>query len=118
MISAFAYCLLAAALVLAGWAGIWAARDRPTNDAVMIAAIVVEVGLAVQTVLALTRLSGAHVAESATFVAYSIGVLIPIPLGFQLARIERTRWGSLTLCFMSVVAGVMVLRLLQIWANR
>ena len=118
MISTLAYALLAAALVLAVWNGIQAARQRPTNDPIMIGAIVVEVALLVETVIALLKLSDAHLAEPATFIAYSIGVLIPIPLGFQLARIERTKWGSLTLCFMAVVAGVMTLRLLQLWNYR
>ena len=54
-------------------------------------------------------------AEPVTFVAYSLGVLLALPLGFYLAREERTRWGSLCLCFTAVVVAVMVLRLLQLW---
>ena len=38
-----------------------------------------------------------------------------MPLGFYLAREERTRWGSTSLCFTAVVVAVMTLRLLQIW---
>ena len=50
-----------------------------------------------------------------TFVAYSVGILLPLPLGFYLAREERTRWGSLSLCFTAVVVAVMTLRLMQLW---
>ena len=82
----------------------------------MIGAIVVEVALLAQVVIALVALfGGTVVAEPVTFVAYSVGVLLALPLGFYLAREERTRWGSLCLCFTAVVVAVMVLRLLQLW---
>ncbi len=82
----------------------------------MVAAIVVEVGLLVQTVIAIAALAGGNdLAEPVTFVAYAVGILLPLPLGFQLARLERTRWGSLSLCFTAVVVTVMTLRLLQLW---
>src|SRR5664280_1427651 len=58
---------------------------------------------------------GAELDESVPFVAYSVGILLPLPLGFYLARIERTRWGSLSLCFTAVVVAVMTLRLMQLW---
>ena len=109
--------VVTAGLLLAVWAGIWAARNRPTNDPMMIGAIAVEVALLVQTVLALTRVAHAGLAEPVTFVAYAVGVLLPLPLGFQLARIERTRWGPIILCFTAVVAAVMTLRLQQLWRS-
>ena len=52
-----------------------------------------------------------------TFAAYAVGVLLPLPLGFYLARIERTRWGSIILAFTAVVVAIMMLRLLQIWRS-
>lgn len=115
MIGALAYSLVAAGLLLGAWAGLQALRNRPTDDALMIAAIVVEVGLLVQTGIGLGRLGGAQLTEPVTFVAYAVGVLLPVPLGFYLARIERTRWGSITLGFTAVVVAVMTLRLMQIW---
>ena len=116
MIPVLGYAILAAGLVLALWTGIQAARRRPTSEAQMIGAIVVEVALLVQAVIALIQLFGGHdVAEPVTFVAYSIGVLLALPLGFYLAREERTRWGSVCLCFTAVVVAVMMLRLLQLW---
>lgn len=116
MIPVLGYAVLAAGLLLALWTGIQAARRRPTTDAQMIGAIVVEAALLVQVVIALIRLiGGRQLNEPVTFVAYSIGVLLALPLGFYLAREERTRWGSLCLCFTAVVVAVMVLRLLQLW---
>jgi heme A synthase len=109
--------VVTAGLMLAVWAGVWAYRRRPTNDALMVGAIVVEALLLVQAVIGLFRLSGAQLAEPVTFTAYTLGVLLPLPLGFYLARIERTRWGSVSLAFTALVTAVMTLRMLQIWRN-
>jgi hypothetical protein len=115
VIAALAYGVVALGLLLAGWTGISAGRHRPTGEIQMVVAIVLEAALLAQTVIGLVRLAGADVGEPVTVVAYSIGVLIPVPLGFQLARLERTRWGSICLCFTALVAAVMTLRLLQLW---
>ena len=116
VIPVLGYAVLGAALLLALWTGIQAARRRPTSEAQMVGAIVVEIALLAQVVIAVVQLIGGHpLAEPVTVVAYSIGVLLALPLGFYLAREERTRWGSLCLCFTAVVVAVMVLRLLQLW---
>lgn len=117
MIDLLAYATLAAGLALAVWCGLQARRRQPTNDAMMIAAIVVQAALLAQSVVGLVRLAGAHLAEPVTFAAYAVGILLPLPLGFYLARIERTYWGSLILGFTAVVAAVMTLRLLQLWRS-
>ena len=113
----FAVVVIAAGLFLAGWAGIWAYRRLPTNDPLMVSAIVLEALLLVQAVIGLVRVSSAGLVEPATFIAYTLGVLLPLPLGFYLARIERTRWGSVSLAFTALVTAVMTLRMLQIWRN-
>lgn len=116
MIQGLAIGVLAAGLLLGGWTGIQAYRRRPTTEAQMVGAIVLEAALLVQTAIAIGKLvCGAELDESVTFVAYSLGILLPLPLGFYLARIERTRWGSLSLCFTAVVVAVMTLRLMQLW---
>jgi len=102
VIGGLAYALVAAGLLVGGWAGVVAYLDKPTDDPLMVAAIVLEVGLLAQAGIAVTRLAG---------------VLLPLPLGFYLARIERTRWGSMTLGFTAVVVAVMTLRLLQLWRS-
>ena len=116
MIQGLSIGILCAGLLLAAWLGIQAWRRRPTNDAQMIGAIVLETALLVQTVIAISRVArGEQLAEPVTFIAYSVGILLPLPLGFYLARIERTRWGSISLCFTAVVVAVMTLRLTQLW---
>lgn len=116
MTGPLAYALMVAGLLLAAWTGLWANRRKPVNGGQIIGALVLEAALLVQSVIGIVRLAGdATMAEPVTFVAYAIGVLAPLPLGIYLARIERTRWGSLSLCFTAVVVAVMGLRLLQLW---
>lgn len=82
----------------------------------MVGAIVVEAALLVQSGIGIVRLASGHsIPEPVTFVAYSIGILLPLPLGFYLARLERTHWGSICLSFTGLVVGVMTLRLLALW---
>jgi hypothetical protein len=115
VIAALAYVVIGISLLLAGWTGISAWRQRPTGEIQMVVAIVLEAALVTQTVIGFVRLSGAQLPEPVTFGAYAMGILLPVPLGFQLARLERTRWGSICLCFTAVVTAVMTLRLLQLW---
>ena len=116
MIQGLAIGILSAGLLLGAWTGLQAWRRRPTTEAQMVGAIVVEAALLTQTVIAIVQLIGGEpLPEPITFVAYSLGILLPLPLGFYLARIERTRWGSLSLCFTAVVVAVMTLRLTQLW---
>ena len=115
MIGWLGWGILTASLLLAAWTFVQYARRRPTTEAHMIGAIVVEGALLVQAVIALFSLSGAGLDEPVTFVAYLVGVLLMLPTGFQLARFERSRWGSLALAFTAMVVGIMMLRLLQLW---
>lgn len=115
VIAALFYAVVGVGLALAVWTGISAARHRPTGEIQMVLAIAVEAALLAQSVAGWIRLPGSGIAEPVTFVAYSIGILAPVPLGFQLARIERTRWGSICLSFAAVVVAVMTLRLAQLW---
>jgi hypothetical protein len=116
VIPALAWSLLGVGLALAVWAGISAGLRRPVNAGQIVACLLLEAGLAVQTAIAVIRIILGHeLTEPVTFVAYSVGVLVPLALGIYLARIERTRWGSLAVCFTAVVVAVMTLRLLQLW---
>jgi len=116
MIQGLSIGILSAGLLLGAWLGSQAWRRRPTTDAQMVGAIVLEAALLVQTVIAIVRIAGGEqLDEPVTFIAYSVGILLPLPLGFYLARIERTRWGSISLCFTAVVVAVMTLRLMQLW---
>lgn len=115
MITPLALTLLGTGLVLAVWTGVQVYRRRAANAAQLIAVITLQIALLVQSAIGWVRLPGAALAEPVTFVAYSIGILAPLPLGIWVARIERTRWGSIALCFTAVVVAVMTLRLEQLW---
>ncbi len=116
MIGGLAYSVAVAGMALACWAGLWAGRRRPVNAGQVVMALLVELSLVAQSGIAVVRIIGsATVAEPVTFIAYSVGVLAPLPLGIYVARIERTRWGSIGLAFTAVVVAVMTLRLLELW---
>jgi hypothetical protein len=115
VIAAYSYAVMAFGFLVALWTGISAGRHRPTGEIQMVLVIVLEAALVAQTVIGLVRLGGAGLTEPVTCIAYSIGILVPMPGAFQLARLERTRWGSIIVCFASVVVAVMTLRLAQIW---
>ncbi|NNG35928.1 hypothetical protein [Nakamurella aerolata] len=110
------FTLMAAGLLLAAWSGLWAYLRRPVNTVQWWWGAVLTGLLTVQSVVAWVRLIGpASVPETVTFIAYSAGVLIPLPVGLWMARLERTRWGSVALASTAVVVAVMLLRLWQLW---
>lgn len=115
MFAALAYSVMGLGFALALWTGISAGRRRPTGEIQMAAVLALEAALLAQSITAWLRLSGSGIAEPVTFVAYSIGILAPLILAFYLARIERTRWGSIIVCFASIVVAVMTLRLAALW---
>lgn len=116
MITPLAMTLIGLGLLLTGWTGLQAYLRRAASGSQLIAAIALEVALLAQSAIAWVRLSSASPLEPVTFIAYSIGILAPLPLGIWVARLERTRWGSMALCFTAVVVAVMTLRLNQLWA--
>lgn len=115
MIAGLAYAVMGVSVALAVWTGISAGRHRPTGEVQMALVLVLEAALLTQSVIAYFRMPGAALGEPVTFVAYSVGILAPLGLAFYLARIERTRWGSIIVSFACVVVAVMTLRLLALW---
>lgn len=118
MIYPLAMTLIGAGLLLTVWTGVHASLRRPASGPQLIAAIALEISLLGQSAIALARLPGVTPAEPVTFIAYAIGILAPLPLGIWVARLERTRWGSIALCFTALVVTVMTLRLDQLWRTR
>lgn len=110
--------VLGAGLLLAAVTGLWAYLRRPAARWQLVAAIVLLAATLAQSVIAWVRAPGAGLAEGVTFVAYSIGILVPLPVGIWAARVERTRWGSTALAFTCLVVAVMTLRLYQLWRVR
>jgi hypothetical protein len=80
---------------------------------VLVALLLVQAGLAVAGLI-----GGHHLAETATFFGYLIGiVLVPI-LGALWAWTEPTRWAGTQVAVAALAVAVMVWRLLEIWQVR
>jgi hypothetical protein len=79
-------------------------------------AALLEAVLLVQAVVALVALSrGTHLAETATFLAYLIGVLLVPVAGVLWARTEPTRWAGTVVAVAATEVAIMGWRLLQLW---
>lgn len=109
--------IVAALAVAVGvWAAVFAVRDRPVVLRQLIGAGVVEVGMAVQIVVALVAIAGGHeVADPVTFWGYLITVLLMFPLAGAWALAERTRWSSVVLVVAALSVIVMQLRVVELW---
>ncbi|MDQ6656663.1 MAG: hypothetical protein M3Z00_00250 [Actinomycetota bacterium] len=117
MITAFALTIVGIGLAIGCWTAVQAYLRRPANAAQLVASITLEAAALVQSAILWIRLPHTPVVEPVTLIAYSIGILAPIPLGIYLARLERTRSGCIALGFTTVVVAVMTLRLQQIWGS-
>ena len=116
MVIPLALTVVALALLLAGWAAVYAVRDRAVVLRQLWGAAVVEAALVVQTIVAIAVvIGGAQVHEPATFVGYVTCSLIILPLAAAWAFAERTRWSSVVLLVASVTIAFMQWRLLQVW---
>lgn len=91
--------------------------ERLLDDRLLLLGAILEVGLVVQLVLGLVKLTGAHGRVSAPiFVAYLLAILLVVPGAILLALKEKTRWGMVIVISGGLIVGVLVARLQQIWA--
>ena len=105
-----------ASLLLAAWCAVSAVRDRPPGRAQLAAMAVVEVLVLALVVAAGAVLAGGErPAETATLVGYLVTIVCVPPIGWLLARLEPTRWGSVILLVTALVVPVLVARLQQVW---
>lgn len=115
MISGLAYVVIGAALVVAAWALVATARDRPPGRWLFVGVYVVFALVVVQAVVGLVRLPGSGV-DAGLFIGYQLTAVLLLPAAVILARMEPTRWGSAILAGGTVVVAPLMVRLLQIWA--
>lgn len=104
-------------LLLAVWSFIAAARDRAPDRILLQGLVVVEAALVVLIAAAVVSIAGGERPASAgTFVGYCVTALALPVLGWILARMEPTRWGSVIIGAVSVTIPVLVVRLQQTWS--
>lgn len=117
MVPALAAVLIAASLVVAGWAAVAAARDRRVSGPQLVVAAGVEAVLLVQAAVGAVLLArGDRDIDGLTFAGYLLTSVLVLPAGALWAIGERSRWGNGVLAVAGVVAAVLVLRLLQVWS--
>jgi hypothetical protein len=114
-----AIAIIIGSLAVGAWCFVAVVRDRWLDVTHLIGLAVVEGGLLVQAALALAAMgSGAHrPGEYATFLGYLATSVLFLPAAVGLGLLERTRWGSVIAGSAAVVAAVLTLRLLQVWAT-
>ena len=116
MISGLTWALVALCAVIVLVAGFYAWRDRLIDDKVLALFALVEIGILVQLVAALTHLTHvSDVDERLTLVAYLVSLPV-VPMGTAFLAIkEKTRWAMAALAIGAFAVAVMMVRCQQIW---
>ena len=103
-------------LLLGAWALVEALRDRAPGRGHLIGLGVVEVSLVALLVsAAMAAADGDRPASAVTFLGYVVTIICLPPLGYVLAKLEPTRWGSVIILVVCLTVPVLVLRLHQTW---
>lgn len=113
-----AYTVAAASLLLAGWAGWFAIRDRAVVLRQLWGGAVVEGLMLIQAVVAgIRHATGTVPAEPAVFWGYVVTQLVLLPAAALWAFAERTRWSSVVLLVAAVAVAFLQFRLSQTWGS-
>lgn len=117
MIGVLVLVVYVATAALAGLGVALTAANRPPGREMKIAVGVVAGLLAVQAVIAAVRVfGGAELPETSTFLIY-LGVSVCVlPVAYQWATAEQTRWGGAVVAVAAVGTAVAVWRLQMLWA--
>lgn len=109
--------ITALCLLTAVWLAVLVVRDRTPDRLTTAALAAAEVGLLVNLVLGLVKLSGDHGHVSVwTYVAYLVGVLLVLPVGLVWSAGEPSRGGTAVLLVAVLLVPFMFVRLGDIWA--
>lgn len=107
---------IVASLLLAAWCAVTALLNRPPGRGQLVAVLVLEVIVVALGGTAVVELvGGARIQEPTTFIGYLITLVCLPPTGWVLAKMEPTRWGTVTLGVAVLIVPVLVLRLQQVW---
>lgn len=93
-----------------------AALNRPPGRAMRLAVGAVVALLAVQAAIAAVRvLTGAPVPELSTFLIYLVVSVCVLPIGWQFATAEPSRWSGAVVAAAAIGTAVAVVRLQGLW---
>lgn len=116
MIGFLATAIIVGALLIAAWAAVSALRRKDPLLVAMVMAIVTEVVIVVQAVVAIiVSIRGEGADEPGVFFGYLISVVLLLPAALMWARAERNQFGSLVILVGSLVLAVLIVRLQQVW---
>lgn len=116
MIAPLAYAVAALALVSMCWGLLTAVLDKPPGKAQLLYAAGLEVVVLVQSLVGVVGLvRGFRPAETATTIAYLLGILVLVPLAWFWANNERTRFSGIVLAVAAAGVAAMTFRLLVLW---
>jgi hypothetical protein len=108
--------VVALCVVLAGWAGWFAARNRAVILNQLWGGAVVEFFVLVQGVVAIVQgAGGAGAADPLLFWGYYATTLVILPIAAAWAFAERTKWSSVVLLAAAVTVAFLEWRMWQIW---
>jgi hypothetical protein len=108
----------AVSLAVAVVAGVAAARDRAPGRATLNSLwLIVACCLALTGTAVAGLVSGHRAPSMVTLIGYLIAFLAIPVLGWVLARMEPSRWGSVIIAAAAVVTAILVVRLDQVWTG-
>jgi hypothetical protein len=94
-------------------------RDRPASNLVDALFAAIEVGLLVQLVVGIVKVTDAPDDVSVpTYVGYLVGALLVPPVAWVWSQAERSRGGLAVLLVALVVVPFLFLRLHQVWTGQ
>ncbi len=112
------YLVVGVSLVLAGWALVLVALNRPAGPGLLVGVGVLELVLVLAAVVALASAFGSdHEVEQATVVGYALGMVVIPPIATLWSLEEKTRSGTAVLAVAFVAVAVMAMRVTQLLAG-
>ncbi|MFP5022692.1 hypothetical protein [Pseudonocardia phyllosphaerae] len=117
MIDALAWATVAALAVLAVFGLVTTGLNRNPGPPHRIGVGVAEALLVLQALIAAYQVlaGGVDLPEQSTFLIYLVVSVCVVPVSYQFATAEPTRWGGTVIAVGAVATGVAVLRLLGLW---
>ena len=118
MLPALALAVALLAVALAGWAAVFALRDRAVVLRQLWGGAVVEGAMVLQALVAVVlTVRGTGPADAVTFWGYLLTALLLVPVAAAWAFAERTRWSSVVLLIAALTVAVMQWRVVQVWTG-